>query len=50
MGIVKEADRGQIAGINGIAYYDHTAFYPGPFPFSMNLWKCDLERWEYETD
>jgi hypothetical protein len=50
MGIEEETENGQSRGINGIAYWDGDVFYPGPFPFSMNMWKCDTGRWEYSMD
>jgi hypothetical protein len=50
MGIEEETENGQSRGINGIAYWDGDAFYPGPFPFSMNMWKCETGRWEYSMD
>jgi hypothetical protein len=50
MGIQEDFDHGQSRGYKGIAYYDGAVFYPGIFPFSMNMYQCPGGPWTYSTD
>ena len=50
MGIEEEFNNGQSVGHKGVSFYDGAVFYPGPFPFSMNMYQCPGGPWTYETD